>query len=494
MFSPAKGLPDRFEPGKFNPDTGEVDMKTTMNVKWAAKLGSQSFGNVTVAGGKVFIGTNNDSPRDPRHQGDRSILMCLSEATGDFLWQLVVPKLASGKVNDWENLGILSAPSVEDNRVYLVTSRCEVMCLTTAGLAGGNVGPFKSEAQYSAGPGKPPIEPGVKDADIVWRYNMIKELGVFPHNASCSAPLIVGDLVFAGTANGVDWTHTSIPAPQAPSLIALNKRTGELVAEDDTGISTRVFHATWGSPSTGKAGEKQLIFLGGGDGFCYALDAKPVTKNGIGYLPVVWKADCNPPEYRIKAGRPIRYPAADGPSEIAGTPVFWKNRVHVTTGQDPEHGEGVGNIVCIDAGQTGDVTKTAVLWRNKEVHRSMSTVSITPEGLVFVADFSGVVFCLDAESGGIYWRHDMKAHIWGSTLVADGKVYIGDEDGDVVVFAANKEKKLLSQGRDGSQDINLAVPMYTTPIVANGVLYIASNSHLFAIANPATGTNSSALR
>ena len=52
----------------------------------------------TVYKGKIFIGTNNENPRDPKHQGDRSILLCFDEKTGEFLWQLVVPKLASGKV------------------------------------------------------------------------------------------------------------------------------------------------------------------------------------------------------------------------------------------------------------------------------------------------------------------------------------------------------------------------------------------------------------
>jgi len=79
MYSPASGLPDRVEPGKFKHGTDEVDLATTKNVKWVAKLGSQAYGNATVAGGKVFIGTNNDSPRDPQHQGDRSILMCFDE-------------------------------------------------------------------------------------------------------------------------------------------------------------------------------------------------------------------------------------------------------------------------------------------------------------------------------------------------------------------------------------------------------------------------------
>src|SRR5213075_1660329 len=86
MYSTEKGLPDRFEPGKLKKGTEEVDPATTKNVKWAAKLGSQSYGNVTVAAGKVFVGTNNDSPRNKqKHPGDRSILMVFDEKTGEFL-------------------------------------------------------------------------------------------------------------------------------------------------------------------------------------------------------------------------------------------------------------------------------------------------------------------------------------------------------------------------------------------------------------------------
>src|SRR6266700_4177671 len=411
MYSPARGLPDSFDPGKFKPGTEEVDLRTTRNVKWVAKLGGQSYGNVTVSGGKVFIGTNNESPRDKKHVGDRSILMVFDEKTGEFLWQLVVPKLISGKVNDWEGLGLLSSPTVQGNRVYLVSSRCEVLCLDTEGMANGNDGPFKDEAQYIAGPGKPRIEPGPKDADIIWRYDMMDELGVFPHNASNCSLLIVDDILYACTSNGQDWTHSNIPSPNSPSFIALDKKTGEYLGEEDAKISARIFHGQWSSPSAGKVNGRQL--------------------------------------------------------------VFWKNRVYVATGQDPEHGEGVGVLSCIDATRTGDITKTGAIWKYDKIHRSISTVSITPDGLLFVGDFSGFLHCLDAETGKVYWTHDLKSHAWGSTLAADGKVYIGDEDGDFTVLAASKEKKVISQ-------VNLGAPVYSTPVVATGVIYVASNTHLFA--------------
>jgi len=477
MYSEERGLPAALGEVRFKSGGDEVDTANMKNLKWVAKLGSQSYGNVTVSGGKVFIGTNNDPGRDPRHEGDRSILLCFEEATGRFLWQLVVPKLASGKVNDWESLGLLASPTVEGNRVYIVTSRCEVMCLDVEGMANGNDGPFKDEARYVIKDiaGASPIEPGPQDADIIWVFDMMDELGVFPHNASNCSVLLVGDIVYTCTSNGQDWTHSNIPAPNAPSFIAVDKHTGKFLAEDDAKIGPHIYHGQWGSPTLAEPNGRQLIVFGGGDGVCYAFDSKPENPGDEGQLRTVWKFDCNPPEFKKDAsGNPIVYPAAEGPSEINATPVFYKNRIYVAVGQDPEHGEGIGILTCIDATKTGDVTETARIWEYRGIHRSISTVSIDPDsGLLFVGDFSGFLHCLDAETGKVFWTHDMKAHMWGSTFVADGKVYAGDEDGDFVVLAAAKEKRIISE-------TNLGAPVYGTPIVANGAVYLQSNTHLFA--------------
>jgi len=504
MYSTAKGLPETFDPGKLKAGTEEIDLATTKNVKWAVKLGSQSYGNPVVAGGKVFVGTNNESPRDKRHVGDRSILMAFDEKTGDFLWQLVVPKLKSGKVNDWENLGMLAAPLVVGNKLYVVTSRCEVLCLDTEGLKNGNDGEFKTEAAYvvkdTPKEGQP-FELGPQDADILWRYDMMDELGVFPHNASNCSVILVDGLLYVCTSNGQDWTHVNIPSPNSPSFIALDPATGKLVAEDNAGVGPRIFHGQWTSPAAGKVNGKWQIFFGGGDGVAYALDARPQKGSGSAIVPVlpgtdpglteeketdylkkVWWLDINPPEYKAKDGKPFKYPAAEGPSEINSTPVFYKNRVYVASGQDPEHGEGVGRLVCIDPSKPGDITKTGVLWEYKGIKRSISTCSIDPAtGLLFIGDFSGFVHCLDAETGKLQWVYDMKAHMWGSTFVADGKVYVGDEDGDFLVLKADRTLKVISE-------TNLGAPVYSTPIVANGTMYVGSQTHLFAIAAGAKPT------
>ncbi len=472
MVSPERNLPDDFVAGEFIGATDEIDMSTTRKVKWIAKLGSQSYGNPTVANGKIYVGTNNDVPRDERFQGDRSCVYCLDEETGELIWQLNIPKLGTGKVSDWEFLGICSSPAVEGDRVYVMTNRCEVACLDVAGMSNGNQG-YQDEGQYMAGPGNAPLEVKETDADILWLFNMIDECGVFPHNITSSSILIADDYLWVTTSNGVDYGHVETPAPFAPSLIVVDKNTGLLVAEEQSGLSQRILHSNWSSASYLRTEDTELGIFGGPDGVVYAFRPQPVEdEDGYPILDLAWSFDCNPPEYRVdENGKERKYATYDGPSEVLGTPTIYDGKVYAVIGQDPEHGAGLGNLVCIDA-------KGNEVWSYRKIRRSISTLSIT-EGLLFAADYSGYLYCVDAKTGEEYWVHDTQAHVWGSTLVADGKVYLGNEDGYLTILPATKEydkKKVI--------EVDMTSPIYSSPIAANGVLYVATHTHLFAIAEP----------
>src|SRR6266516_7437709 len=128
MLSAEKGLP-----GSFDPRTGK-------NIKWTAQLGTETHSTPVIAGGRVYIGTNNGQPRDPKYQGDRGVLMCFDEKTGRFLWQLVVPKREEDVYFDWPNTGMASPVTVEGGRVYVVSNRGEVLCLDPNAAADGSPG------------------------------------------------------------------------------------------------------------------------------------------------------------------------------------------------------------------------------------------------------------------------------------------------------------------------------------------------------------------
>jgi outer membrane protein assembly factor BamB len=476
MVSEEKGLPIDFAPGKKKSGTEEVDVSTTKNCAWVVKLGSQSYGTPTISGGRVFVGTNNESPRNPKIIGDRGILMAFDEYTGKFLWQLACPKMGSGKVNDWEFLGICSAPTVVGDLAYVPTNRCQIVCLNVNGLAKGNTG-FKDEASFMAAPGpdgKPvPVELGPQDADIVWVFDMYKELGVFQHNATSGYPLVVGDKLFTTTCNGVDWTHANIPAPNAPSFIMLDTKTGQLLGEMDHVASERVLHCSWSSPIEVKAAGKDQIVFAAGDGWIYSMLAETVKSpdGQFDYLKENWRYDCNPPEYRKDAdGKPRKYAEFDGPSECIATPVFYDGLIYMAIGQDPEHGEGLGQLSCIDPTKEGDLSGKAV-WTFKDIERSLSTCAIK-DGLLYTCDYTGRVFCLDAKTGKQLWKFDTKGHIWASPMLVDGKIYIGNEEGELFILAEGKEMKQIAK-------IDFPAPIKGTIVAANGALYVTTETHLY---------------
>ena len=404
------------------PTTWDIAKKT--NVKWMSALGSQTYGNPVVSDGVVLVGTNNEGLRVPAEGGDRGVVMAFDEKTGAFLWQISHEKIASGRVNDWPYQGVCSSPAVENGIVYYVSNRGEI------------------------------VAAGLKDGKIIWKFDMIEEVGAFPHNMSNSSPAIYGDLLFVSTSNGQDESHVNIPSPKAPSIIAVNKKTGKLVWEANQ-VGEKILHGQWSSPAVAKIGDVVQVIIGQGDGKTRSY----VAETG----KLLWEFDLNPKESVWPKTR----------NEVIATPIIVGDVVYQANGQDPEHGEGVGHLYAIDATKRGDITQTGRLWHYDKIRRSISTGAYY-NGLLFYSDFSGFLHCLDAKTGKPYWTHDMLAAVWGSPMVIDGKVYLGDEDGDVVVLEASKEKKLIAESSLGSS-------VYATPVPANGAIFIANRNQLWAL-------------
>jgi outer membrane protein assembly factor BamB len=477
MVSDETALPDSFDP------------QTGKNVKWSAALGSECYSTPVVAAGKVLIGTNNSRPRDPRHHGDRGVLMCLNQADGSLAWQLVVPKLAGDVYLDWPEAGICSPATVAGDRVYTVTNRDEVVCLDLHGMANGNDGPFRDEGRHMTPADQPPLEVGPTDADIIWLLDLRSAAGVRPHDSAHSSILLDGPYLYLNTSNGLNSRHTGVDKPEAPSLVVVDKATGRLVAQEREGMSRQIFHSTWSSPALGEVGGRRLIFFAGGDGVCYAFDALTVplptqpnslptektadqSSGQVDALRCVWRFDCDPTAPKENIHRYIRN-RRESPSNIKSMPVFHDGRLYVTVGGDIWWGKNQAWLKCIDAAQTGDITATGLLWSYPVERHCCSTPAIH-DGLVYVADCGGKVHCVAAQTGDPYWVHDAGGEIWASTLVADGKVYIGTRKGVFWVLAAGKQKQVLSS-------IRLEDPVISTAVAANGTLYVGTMTRLYAL-------------
>jgi outer membrane protein assembly factor BamB len=435
------------------------------NIKWSAKLGGVALGGPIVSGGRIFMGTNRS--HDPKDEGEKGVMMCLDEATGKFLWEAVHDKTSDE--SGAQHYGIVSAPCVEGDRVYYVNNRWEVICADTAGEGG--------------------------KAKILWTLDMVKELKVSPTgiqgSLSICSPLIVEDLLFVVTANGADMMG-KVPAPEAPSFIAVDKKTGK-VAWQSNAPGKNILDGQWGNPAAAKINGRWQVIFPGGDGWLYGFEAKSGE--------LLWKFDCNPKGADFKAG------GRGTKNYIVATPVVWDNKVFVATGRHPDEAHGEGHIWCIDITKepknkdkdlspvennfnptAADNKDSGLVWhfggavkpkpqgagREFLFGRSDSTAAIH-DGLLYVADLVGFLYCFDARTGQKLWDHDLKANVWASPFYADGKVYLGGDDGTMYVFAAGKERPKPAK-------IDMSEALLGPPVAVNGVLYVSNGYNLFAIA------------
>jgi outer membrane protein assembly factor BamB len=655
------------------------DVQTGRNIKWRAKLGSQTYGNIVVANGQVYVGTNNAAAylkRYPAHV-DLGVLLCFREADGQFLWQHSSEKLPTGRVHDWPQQGICSAPVVEGDRLWFVTSRGEVVCLDTAGfhddeddgpvtgvwtaafhlvsnlsdvagwldrrqlpavyvdtlrpiaaeaginlpahftvepavepnlwflttsskthsrflqivldegslaiaeldeknnrrqvkvefdlLAGLDAGRVSSGLRtillgrgialpemldshvveagrawnLTAVSGGQPVEVRLElkdsllscrqkittalktEADVVWSFDMMQQLGVRQHNMATCAPTIWGDVLFICTSNGVDETHIHIPAPDAPSFMAMDKRTGQVLWTDNS-PGRNIMHGQWSCPAVGVFDGVPQVLFPGGDGWLYSFRA---DRWQDGKPELLWKFDGNPKDsvYRL-GGQATR-------NGIIAVPVIHDGLVYLAMGEDPEHGEGPGHLYCLNPNLRGDISaelavgpegqplparrlqavdpklgeravpnpNSGVVWHyahhdfngdgkidfEETMHRTLGSPTIK-NGLLFISDFSGLLHCVDAFTGHPHWTYDLLAACWSTPLIAGDRVYVADEDGDVAIFALSSDRKppagrVARTDPEPLRELNMDQSIYTMPVVANNVLYIATKSELFAI-------------
>lgn len=484
-------------------------------VKWKADLGSKAYGGPTVAGGRVYVGTNNQRPRNPERdverdkQGqvspiDRGVLMCFDEKTGAFLWQAVHKKMESGRVNDWPEEGVCATPTVEGDRVYYVSNRCTLVCVDAKGFADGNQG-FQKEVFNDK-----------TDADVLWELDMYNDLNVFPHNMSAGCPLIVGDLLYVHTANGVDDGHINLPQPNAPSFIAVDKNTGK-VAWKSSLPGKSVMHGQWSNPTYVEAGGVKQVVFPGGDGWIYSFTPDKGE--------LIWKFDGNPKDSVYELG------GGGTRSDYIGTPVLYDGKLYIGLGQDPEHSTGISQFYCIDPTKKGDISpvlpdpantkgkpnpNSGVVWqvsgaedrphadRDFKFGRTMSTAAIV-DGIVYITELRGDLHCLDAKTGKEFWQFDPGASVWGSAYYVDGKVLYATDAGVLYVFKHDPKPQTIDEleGLDGltakeARDrkkakrkevadkyllakVDLDAPVRSTPVVANGVLYVMTEKTLFAL-------------
>jgi outer membrane protein assembly factor BamB len=439
------------------PTDWEVEEGKFKNIKWVAKVGTLTYGGPVVLGGRVFVGTNNDDPRDPKIKGRKAVLMCFAEKDGKFLWQNVHNEPPPNVIREADTYGLCSTPTVEGDFVYYCTPGCEVICA------------------------------GVQNGKIQWRYDMMKELSVFPSYLCLCSPLIVGDIIYLCTANGTDEMR-KVHSPDAPSFVALSKKDGRLIWKSNL-PGANIIEGQWSNPVFADAGGRPQVIFAAGDGWVYGLQPK------TGEL--IWKFQASLHADKRQVGIT--------PAYFLGTPVVLGDRLFVGLGVAPDLGTPPkgGHFFCLDITKSGDVSckagnfdtkdprnkDSALVWhfgglvnpppalaKGRSVYfgSTLSTAAVH-DGLVYISELDGYLHCLDAKTGQRYWEHDCKAGVWASPYWVNGKIYLCTQDGMCLIFP---HQKTYAKPRE----VDMQEVLDTTPVVGNGVLYIATKKRVYAIA------------
>jgi outer membrane protein assembly factor BamB/protein-L-isoaspartate O-methyltransferase len=428
------------------------DFKTGRNIKWKAKLGYITFGSPVVAGGLVWIGTNNDGEGEPPVEKPGGRLMCFRESDGQLLYQFpMAPSKAS--VARWAVAGVTASPLIERDRLWLTTLEPEVVCLDVAPLRRGEAKPTE-----------------------LWKLDMETSLGVMRRYGlmggpqMCSIGASYGDLIYVITGNGrrISWDNNNVfhddpPKPATPALLCLDKNNGKIIWQDKS-PGTNEIMGEWSSPLVAMVDGQAQVIAPQGDGWLRSFDAN------TGEL--LWKFDINPKDPKTRERNFFVPP-----------PVYYNGKIYISSGGYIENGEGPGKLVCLDPRKRGDISlqlehgepnpNSGALWHLDDFGRAMGTIAIQND-LLIAAGFNGFVYCLEPNTGKEYWRHDLRAHTVAAPLIVDNLVYLVDEDGEVDILELAKTKKFIKQ-------ISVEGPLYASPIYANGVLYLASNEFLYAV-------------
>jgi outer membrane protein assembly factor BamB len=379
--------------------------------------------------------------------------------------------------------------------MWFTTNRCEVVCL--------DVGPLKR---------------GATEPRVVWKVDMMKQFGVFPRCAAMglfhtSSVAVYNDLIFVNTGNGIDEGNTKVPAPEAPSVVCFKKDTGAVVWHDNS-PGANILVGQWSSPLVIEVNDRAQVVAAQGDGWLRSFDA------ATGKL--IWKFDINPKAAKWSLDRGTR-------NYFMASPVYYGGRIFIASGQESGF-QGIGRLVCIDPTMTGDISSELVVeadgqpatqnriqavdlekgqrvipnpnsglnWEytrsdkngdgkiefDEGMNRTYGNVAIKGD-LLIAADHEGIVYCLDVKSGKLHWSHDCLSHVFASPLIVGDKVYIGDQDGNISIF------RLTAEAHEPVAEINMGGPVYASPIFAHGTLYVATSSHLFAIASVNAGESES---
>lgn len=408
-------------PGEFDPAR-----KAAGNVIWQQPYGGRSA--PLVMDGRLYIiqGVGEGLEESER-------VVCFDEKTGKKLWDYRVGIYHTDIVSSRLGWTTLTADPAT-GYVYAHSTAGELFCLD-------------------------------KNGKLVWDRQLTEEFGrVTGYGGRIVSPIFDSGLVILGMVNG-SWGDQGRGLNR---FVALDGKTGEVVWWS-TLNPDKLIGTYYSSPVIAVINGQRLLITGGADGGIHALKVR--TGENVWSLPI-----------------------AKG--IVNGSPIVNGNFVYCNHGEENPEGAPIGRVVCVDASQIDPTTKQPKeVWdtfrrpykanRNQPLANRFGLASAAlADGLLYVPDDSGELFCFRAKDGELLWKYRYATEVRGAPLIADGKLYIFDVKGKMLILTLQGEK---APDADETFEYRFRDPKGLlnetngTPIAVNGRIYFTTRTDLFCV-------------
>ena len=273
----------------------------------------------------------------------------------------------------------------------------------------------------------------------LWTRDIQKEYGEFGLNwGYASSPLLYEDSLYIQVLHGMKTDEPSY-------VMRVDKKTGKTVWKVDRPTNAiRESPDSYTTPALLRHGKTTEIVITGGD--C-------VTGHDLATGKELWRANGLNPEnqqfYRIVA-----------------SPIVFNDIIYAPTRIKP--------LLALKVGGRGDITTSHLLWST--ANGPDVPTPVTDGKYFYVVNDRGIMWCLDARTGAeIYGQQRIKPGTYsGSPVLADGKIYVTNEDGLTTVVQAGPEFKVLAENP-------LNDYVLSSPAISDGRIYLRTSQHLYAI-------------
>ncbi len=273
----------------------------------------------------------------------------------------------------------------------------------------------------------------------LWVRDIQKDYGRFGLNWGYgSSPLLYADSLYVQVLHGMKTDDPSY-------LLRIDKATGRTVWRVERPTRARMESPdAYTTPALLRYGANTEIVLTGGD---------VVTSHDPATGKELWRADGLNPDN-------------DPSHRIVASPVVHGDVIIAPTRERP--------MLALKAGGRGDVSRTHVLWsfgNGPDV-----PTPVTDGTYVYVINDRGIMWCLELKTGKeIYGRKRLSSATYsGSPVLADGKIYVTNEDGRTVVVKAGPAFEVLAE--NDFDDYTLS-----SPAISEGQIFIRTAKHLYCI-------------